>query len=570
MSHCAMRALSEVLAWAFLLGLAGDILEVSSATESEFSSIQAVMCSNVSVVSDDVYASSSDDIEDMICLAYYPSPFSFSQFPFSTTCTEIGGTLHNPATGDYGEQPCCFPNASACDGTSLKVNTVSSADCRSGGAFEISGPTPSTMRTCSVYAGCPQGQYARQVPTATTSLLCSVVVYCGGGSLYEQIPATATTNAQCAQLEQCTLGTSYQIVQPTFSSDRVCAPCNDSCGAGEYIVRTCNLTANIACVGAASQQPPTERHALSTGDVAAIIACVLLAFIVATYVAMQWGRTLGAKTKKYIEGREMLLMEAEGREAEARADIDRMLAAWQIPERDVVFHRVFAEGTYGEVWEGTWSNIKVAIKLIKQPIDADIDPFAAEDYRRECKTLQSIRHPSLLLFFGAGTKVQTRQSFIITEFMPKGSLRRVLADSRASSEELPWEQRLEWARHIADAMQHLHRVPIIHRDLKSVRTHAPLPRKTPYWMMERGGERWGASLVSAERIMMDLAFLTKRGENNLTLICVSTKQHQKRSHALWCWGHNGGRACRGNGVWGHNACRTGQCAGRRQPQGQGG
>eukprot|EP00041_Stephanoeca_diplocostata_P037794 m.1444796 g.1444796 ORF g.1444796 m.1444796 type:complete len:434 (-) comp25106_c0_seq20:1182-2483(-) len=344
MSHCAMRALSEVLAWAFLLGLAGDILEVSSATESEFSSIQAVMCSNVSVVSDDVYASSSDDIEDMICLAYYPSPFSFSQFPFSTTCTEIGGTLHNPATGDYGEQPCCFPNASACDGTSLKVNTVSSADCRSGGAFEISGPTPSTMRTCSVYAGCPQGQYARQVPTATTSLLCSVVVYCGGGSLYEQIPATATTNAQCAQLEQCTLGTSYQIVQPTFSSDRVCAPCNDSCGAGEYIVRTCNLTANIACVGAASQQPPTERHALSTGDVAAIIACVLLAFIVATYVAMQWGRTLGAKTKKYIEGREMLLMEAEGREAEARADIDRMLAAWQIPERDVVFHRVFAEG----------------------------------------------------------------------------------------------------------------------------------------------------------------------------------------------------------------------------------
>ena len=38
----------------------------------------------------------------------------------------------------------------------------------------------------------------------------------------------------------------------------------------------------------------------------------------------------------------------------------------------------------------------VAIKLLKRPLDDELDPEAAAEYERENETLQQIRHPHLL------------------------------------------------------------------------------------------------------------------------------------------------------------------------------
>lgn len=92
-------------------------------------------------------------------------------------------------------------------------------------------------------------------------------------------------------------------------------------------------------------------------------------------------------------------------------------------------------------------------------IDSDVEA----DFKAECSTLQSIRHPNLLIFYGAGI-TEYGAAFIVTEWMEIGSLRRVLSDSQRS---LDFDRRAVIAVQIAKGVQHLHKLKIVHRDLKS-------------------------------------------------------------------------------------------------------
>lgn len=78
--------------------------------------------------------------------------------------------------------------------------------------------------------------------------------------------------------------------------------------------------------------------------------------------------------------------------------------------------------------------------------------------------MKRLRHPNILLFMGAVTSPQ--RLCIVTEFLPRGSLFRLL---QRNSAKFDWRKRVHMALDIARGMNYLHHCnpPIIHRDLKS-------------------------------------------------------------------------------------------------------
>ena len=92
-----------------------------------------------------------------------------------------------------------------------------------------------------------------------------------------------------------------------------------------------------------------------------------------------------------------------------------------------------------------------------------IDPYADEDFRKECDALQRIDIPHLLKFFGFGTTAAGGR-FIVTELLAGGSLYDTLRNPQC---DLPWRTRVKIAMQVALGMKHLHERHMLHRDLKS-------------------------------------------------------------------------------------------------------
>jgi hypothetical protein len=99
------------------------------------------------------------------------------------------------------------------------------------------------------------------------------------------------------------------------------------------------------------------------------------------------------------------------------------------------------KGTFGAVWEGMWGSQQVAIKVLKRPAD---DDEGAEDFRKECETLQTIKHPNLLVFLGAGTSADG-SAYMVTEFMNGGSLRAALQNPL---KQIGWKLRVRCAQQV--------------------------------------------------------------------------------------------------------------------------
>ena len=93
---------------------------------------------------------------------------------------------------------------------------------------------------------------------------------------------------------------------------------------------------------------------------------------------------------------------------------------------------------------------------------AQIDADTATEFRKECEALQMIRHPNLLIFFGAGTTDDGR-FFLVTELLVGGPLRKALLNAE---KEIKWDLRTRVAKQVAQGMQHLHSLSMVHRDLK--------------------------------------------------------------------------------------------------------
>nr|ABG54348.1 flag-tagged protein kinase domain of putative mitogen-activated protein kinase kinase kinase [synthetic construct] len=134
---------------------------------------------------------------------------------------------------------------------------------------------------------------------------------------------------------------------------------------------------------------------------------------------------------------------------------------YEILWEDLTIGEQIGQGSCGTVYHGLWFGSDVAVKVFsKQEYSEEI----ITSFKQEVSLMKRLRHPNVLLFMGAVASPQ--RLCIVTEFLPRGSLFRLLQRNKSK---LDLRRRIHMASDIARGMNYLHHCspPIIHRDLKS-------------------------------------------------------------------------------------------------------
>ena len=143
-------------------------------------------------------------------------------------------------------------------------------------------------------------------------------------------------------------------------------------------------------------------------------------------------------------------------------EIEQEFSSFMVNPSDFSQIRLIGKGGYAEVWlaRNKRTNEEVAMKQLF----TTLEPKQIMCFAREVKTMASANHPYFLKFLGFST---ARPLVIITEYIPNGSLFQFLR-SESRRERLTPTHRTLIAMSIASAMESLHKLGIIHRDLKSL------------------------------------------------------------------------------------------------------
>ncbi|KAG8385437.1 hypothetical protein BUALT_Bualt03G0045200 [Buddleja alternifolia] len=134
---------------------------------------------------------------------------------------------------------------------------------------------------------------------------------------------------------------------------------------------------------------------------------------------------------------------------------------WNIDFSEITIGARVGIGFFGEVFRGTWNGLEVGIKVF---LEQDLTVENIEDFCNEISILSRIRHPNVILFLGACTK-PPRLS-VVTEYMEMGSL-YYLIHASGLKKKLSWQKRLKMLYDICRGLMCIHRMKIVHRDLKS-------------------------------------------------------------------------------------------------------
>ncbi|XP_028807674.1 probable serine/threonine-protein kinase SIS8 isoform X1 [Neltuma alba] len=134
---------------------------------------------------------------------------------------------------------------------------------------------------------------------------------------------------------------------------------------------------------------------------------------------------------------------------------------WNIDFSEITVGTRVGIGFFGEVFRGVWNGTDVAIKVF---LEQDLTAENMEDFCNEISILSRLRHPNVILFLGACTK-PPRLS-MVTEYMEMGSLYYLIHLS-GQKKKLSWRRRLKMLRDICRGLMCIHRMKIVHRDLKS-------------------------------------------------------------------------------------------------------
>ena len=184
---------------------------------------------------------------------------------------------------------------------------------------------------------------------------------------------------------------------------------------------------------------------------------------------------------------------------EHQQDNRNMQQGWLVGYSDIQLQKVIGQGAFGQVWQGRWRGIDIAVKKIfPEPEFAsnmmlsiesnstssfgsngtmnDISKKMLDDL--EVGVMMRLRHPRIVAFLGAGEIIDPPHEgdtepkvgiFVMLQYCSGGDLsHRLIPVSTNSISTFPWKDRLQCAMDIAEGMIFIHGKGVIHRDLKSL------------------------------------------------------------------------------------------------------
>jgi len=144
--------------------------------------------------------------------------------------------------------------------------------------------------------------------------------------------------------------------------------------------------------------------------------------------------------------------------------IEKMEMNFIIPIEDITIEKRIGEGGSGCVYLARWRSTHVAIKSLK------IDKLLEEEdeFDKEATILSRLRHENIVQFYGVCLTESTK--YLVTEYLKKSSLDKLIYGCRLGSETISIMQKLNILFDVANGMDYLHNLKptIVHRDLVSL------------------------------------------------------------------------------------------------------
>ncbi|KAL4493143.1 hypothetical protein ABPG72_003228 [Tetrahymena utriculariae] len=155
------------------------------------------------------------------------------------------------------------------------------------------------------------------------------------------------------------------------------------------------------------------------------------------------------------------------RREEKQQQLDQLLRDMGINKKLIInyqeldFGKKIGEGSYGQVFKGTWAKTQVAIKQFGKQ-NSKFHLRKVQDFISEVRVINNLRHPNIVLYMGVC--FYQSQYFMITEYLQEGSLYDHLHIKHTAFTEA---KQIDMIEDMALGMVYLHGRKVMHCDLKS-------------------------------------------------------------------------------------------------------